>query len=93
LQNSKELNQDQENSEKLQPTTDFIKRKDKIRKSRNLGDFIFNNLTKFFASLLLLLVILMGFMMYLQALEQVPVQDAYPPVKSALDVLLHHDPV
>jgi phosphate transport system permease protein len=71
LQNSKELNQDQENSEKLQPTTDFIKRKDKIRKSRNLGDFIFNNLTKFFASLLLLLVILMGFMMYLQALPSI----------------------
>ncbi|MBP7214069.1 MAG: phosphate ABC transporter permease subunit PstC [Candidatus Kapabacteria bacterium] len=48
-----------------------MKRKDKIRKSRNLGDFIFNNLTKFFASLLLLLVILMGFMMYLQALPSI----------------------
>jgi len=66
-----ELNHQKENREILTSTFGSVEQQNKIRKSRNIGDFIFNNITKIFAFLIVLLVIMMALMMYQQAVPSI----------------------
>ena len=65
----KNLNQQQEIIEDSVSAADTVLIKEKI--GRNLGDFVFNNITRFFAFLLFVLVVLMGYMMYQQSIPSI----------------------
>jgi phosphate transport system permease protein len=63
------LNQQQKNTDDTVSAAGSVLSKSKI--GRNLGDFVFNNITRLFAFLLFVLVVLMGYMMYRQSIPAI----------------------
>ena len=62
-------NLNQQNIDDSGSAVDSVLQKSKI--GRNLGDFVFNNITRLFAFLLFVLVVLMGYMMYRQSIPAI----------------------
>jgi len=69
MPNEQNSNQQQGNIDDSVSAADTVLLKSKI--GRNLGDFVFNNITRLFAFLLFVLVVLMGYMMYRQSIPAI----------------------